>query len=82
MAQDNPNVLTTGNLDQGGPIDRTAAGIQYQHYQLGLKATGAALGIGRRSVPDPAAQFSLSGGQFSGGHAKSTYSEAESEIPE
>ena len=56
-------------------IDRSAAGLSYQSYQLSTRATGAALGRGRRVVPDPSAQFSsppISGGQFGQGHAKST----------
>lgn len=66
----------------GGP-DRSAAGLQYQTYQLGLSARGAALGVGRRVASPPSAQFSnppgsgarsMSGGQFANGHAKSVVS--------
>lgn len=66
--------LTAGTVAGEGDIDRSAAGLQYQSYQMGLTARGAMLGVGRRSATDPSAQFSnppISGGQFGSGHAKS-----------
>ena len=66
--------LTPGEFPSQAGVDRSAAGLQYQSYQMGLTARGAALGTGRRVAPDPSVQFShppLSGGQFAGGHAKS-----------
>jgi hypothetical protein len=65
-----PSVITTAGFPSEEPIDRSAAGLQFQRYQLGLKATGAALGVGRRSVPDPNSQFRnppMSSAQFGGG---------------
>jgi hypothetical protein len=80
MPATNPNVITSGELPKNDLVDRSAAGIQFQHFQLEQKATGALLGIGRRTVPNPQAQFSMSGSQFGGGHAKSLYgNEDESE---
>lgn len=51
------------------PVDRSGVGLQYQKYQQTMTATGSALGLGRRTVPDPNAQFSnppVSGSQFNG----------------
>ena len=61
-----PSVITSGAVQANEPADHSAAGLQYQKYQMGLGATGAALGIGRRTVPDPDSLFShpLSGVQF------------------
>jgi hypothetical protein len=61
-----------GNAQEG--IDRSAAGLQFQRLSMDTVARGAQLGIGRRTVVDPSAQFSnppLSGAQNGGGHAKS-----------
>lgn len=78
MPLTNPSVITAGEMPGGGAVDRSAAGLQFQHYQMGLTATGAMLGKGRRSVPDPSAQFSMSGAQFGGGgSAKATFSSSE-----
>ena len=65
--------LSAGAFPQGSPIDRSAAGLQYQRYQIGVNARGAALGIGRRTAPEPSQLFShpVSAGQFGNGHAKS-----------
>lgn len=66
--------LSSGGFGGAMPQDRTASGLQYQKYQMGLTARGAALGLGRRVAPDPSQMFSnppMSGGQFGGGHAKS-----------
>lgn len=68
------NNITPGAFPQTGPVDRTAAGLQYQRYQIGVNARGAALGQGRRVAPEASQLFSsppISGGQFGGGHAKS-----------
>lgn len=65
-------VLTTGQVSQS-PVDTTAAGIEYQHYQLQQRATGRWLGVGSRTVPNPSSQFSMSAAQFgNSGNAKST----------
>jgi hypothetical protein len=79
--QPNESLLTAGKIDNPNEgVDRSAAGIQFQHFQLGLIARGASLGIGRRTVPDPAGQFSMSNAQFGGGRgAKSLYGEPQSE---
>lgn len=67
--------VTPGQFPQTGPVDRSAAGLQYQRYQIGVNARGAALGQGRRVAPEASQLFSspppISGGQFGGGHAKS-----------
>lgn len=81
MPQQNTSVITAGEVgkdpeDEGGI---GYAGVQFQHSQLELKATGAGLGIGRRTVPNPAAQFSMSGAQFGNGHAKSMMSDSDEE---
>jgi hypothetical protein len=58
-------------------VDRSASGLQYQSFNMGLVARGSALGMGRRVAPNPSVLFSnppVSGGQFGGGHAKSTAS--------
>ena len=52
------------------PAEGGAAGLAYQRYQMGIKATGADLGVGLRSAPPPSAQFSnppqVSAAQFAG----------------
>lgn len=60
---------TTAGFPPQAQIDRSAAGLSYQSYSLGMKARGAALGRGRRTVPDPNVQFSqpVSSAQFGGG---------------
>ena len=66
--------LTPAEFPSTAAVDRSAAGLQYQSYQMDLTASGAALGVARRSTPNASAQFSnppVSGGQFGGGHAKS-----------
>jgi hypothetical protein len=66
--------ITPGEFPQSGPVDRSAAGLSYQRYQIGANARGAALGQGRRVAPEASQLFSsppISGGQFGGGHAKS-----------
>jgi hypothetical protein len=85
-------VSATGNSAAGfdggngaGMADRSASGLQYQRYQMGLTARGAALGQGLRVAPDPSQQFSnppMSGGQFGQGHAKSMVSFGADSEPE
>lgn len=76
--------LSAGAFPQGTPVDRSAAGLQYQRYQIGVNARGAALGIGRRVAPEPNQLFSnpISGGQFGSGHAKSMARFSGDEEPE
>lgn len=65
---------TTAGFPQQAQVDRSAAGLSYQGYSMAMQARGAALGKGRRIVPDPSAQFShppVSSAQFGhGGNAK------------
>lgn len=78
MADQSSSNLSSASMPQEEPQDRSAAGIQWQHYQMGLKASGANLGIGRRTVPDPRQQFSMSGSQFgNSSSAKSLYGSPE-----
>jgi len=61
-----------------GQPDRSASGLQYQSYSLDTRARGVN-GLGRRAAPDYShALFSspprISGGQFGGGNAKSSFS--------
>lgn len=68
------STLNAGGFQSSAPIDRSASGLQYQTYQMGLNAKGAALGMGRRVAPEANQMFSnppISGGQFAEGHAKS-----------
>lgn len=61
---------TTAGFPQQAQVDRSAAGLSYQGYSMAMQARGAALGKGRRVVPDPTAQFSrppMSSAQFGGG---------------
>lgn len=78
MAEEARPHLSTGSV-QTGQVDRSAAGLSYQKYQMGLTATGAALGMGRRVAPDPSAQFRnppVSRSQFgSGGNARESLDE-------
>lgn len=70
MPEEPHQSLNTGGFQSPGEVDRSASGLQYQKYQMGLTATGAALGMGRRSAPDPTAQFRnppMSRAQFGGG---------------
>lgn len=74
---DDPKVNGAAPVPQEGAVDRSASGLQYQAYQIGLNARGSALGLGRRVAPDPNVLFSnppMSGAQFGGGHAKSVAS--------
>ena len=67
--QEEPS-LSAASIQPGEAVDRSASGLQFQKYSLGLKATGATLGIGRRTVPDPDVQFKnppLSRAQMGGG---------------
>jgi hypothetical protein len=61
--------LTTGSFPQTAPVDRSAAGISYQHYQVDALARGTNNGVGTRVAPSPDSLFShpLSEGQFGGG---------------
>lgn len=72
---------TAGRFPAQAEQDRSAAGLQFQKYQMGLTARGAALGMGRRTVVDPNTQFSnppISHSEFSGGgSAKATFSQPE-----
>lgn len=85
MPQDNPSVITAGELNKApaGSGLPSPADIQFQHFSTAQVAAGAsqgAIGVGRRTVPDPQTQFTstaLSGGQFGSGHAKSLYGEEE-----
>lgn len=72
-------LVTAGNVPNPGEVDRSAAGLQYQSFEMGLKAKGAALGMGRRVATDPNSQFShpLSDSQFRGGsNARASVEEA------
>jgi hypothetical protein len=84
MALEEPRSLSAGSVKAGEAVDRTAAGLSFQKYQMGLTATGAALGLGRRVAPDPSAQFShppVSNAQFgSGSNARATMGEEEGEF--
>lgn len=67
---EHPSLVTAGELPNPGEVDRSASGLQFQKYQMGLTASGAALGVGRRVATDPGSQFShppMSGAQFGGG---------------
>lgn len=57
MAEPQEHVNAGGFQNQAQSVDRSASGLQFQSYQMGLTATGAALGRGRRVAPPPAAQF-------------------------
>lgn len=76
MNEQEPSAITAAKFPAEEQIDRSAAGLQYQRYQMGLTARGAALGVGRRVAPHPSQQFSspaLSGAQFGGaGSARAT----------
>ena len=80
MAIDNEGdaVLTAGTFPGQEPIDRSAAGLQYNSFKGNTVSTGAALGKGLQKVfPAPVSfnpNASMSGGQFGSGHAKSVAS--------
>lgn len=82
IAEPHQSLLTAGAVPQSPEIDRSASGLQFQKYQMGLTATGAALGVGRRVATDPNQQFRnppMSGAQFGGSRdARSTLEEGES----
>lgn len=85
MSDQDNNLISAGGFQTGEPIDRSAPGLQYQRYQIGLKATGAALGVGRRTVPDPSQLFRhppMSGAQFGRGHARSIAGEGDTDEEE
>lgn len=67
MANEHPSLVTAGELPNPGEIDRSASGLQFQRYQMGLTAKGSALGMGRRVAVDPSSQFThppMSASQF------------------
>jgi len=66
MPLGNPGTLSIGDIHPSPP-GSDATSVEYQHYELARNASGRSLGIGRRTVPNPASQFSLSGAQFQGG---------------
>lgn len=79
-------LLTSGNVPQTPAADRSAAGLQYQKFSGETQASGEQLGQGLRSVtsvapvtfnPQNTILHNMSGGQFSGGHAKSSMGEGE-----
>lgn len=78
MAAGSGSLNTSAGFPPATQVDRSGAGLQYQKYQMSTVARGTALGMGRRMVPDPSAQFSsppVSGSQFGGSsNAKSTMS--------
>jgi len=78
QVEDEGGVLSAGTFPGQAPVDRSAAGLQYNSFKGNTVATGAALGRGLRKVfPAPVSfnpNASMSGGQFGNGHAKSVVS--------
>jgi hypothetical protein len=67
----NGGVITAASVNgsNGGMEDRSATGLQFQRFQMGVNARGSTLGIGRRSAVDPNVLFThtMSGAQFGTG---------------
>ena len=72
------SVISDAGFPGQEPVDRSAAGLQYNTFKGNTVATGSALGRGLQKVfPAPVSfnpNHSMSGGQFGGGHAKSVVS--------